>query len=218
MVVRTMIFYGALVVSLRLMGKRQVGQMEPSEFVVTMLLANLASIPIEDLSLPVWHGLIPIGLVLLAERGVSLMCLKSIRLRRLLCGKPVILIHNGQLLYDALRRTRVNLDELTGHLRELGILELEQVQYAILETNGAVTAFPYPEQGSDGASSGSERIKKQELPYTVISDGHLLRENLRLAGKDEQWLTRALSREGVERTQVALMTVTESGKTCLIRR
>ena len=215
---RTAIFYAALIVVIRLMGKRQVGQMEPSEFVVTMLLANLASIPMEDLERPVWHGLAAMGLVLAAERTVSRICLKSIRLRRMFCGKPVILIDNGKLLYDNLRRTRVNLDELTGHLRELGILEVEHVQFAILETNGVLTAFPYPWYQPADARDAGIRVPEQELPYTIISDGQLLRDNLRLSGRDEQWLTHYLVSKGVTQADVVLLTLTKSGKTALLFR
>ena len=178
---RTLLFYFALIAVIRLLGKRQVGQMEPSEFVVTMLIANLASVPREDWSIPVWGGLIPMGIDFVCERLISQLCLKSIRMRRLLCGKPVILIENGRLLEGNLRRTRVNLDELTGHLREQGVLAVEEVQFAILETNGSLTVFPYPPQP-----------QKQELPYTVISDGRILTENLHLLGRDEGWLQKKL--------------------------
>ena len=175
-VYRTLLFYFALILVIRLLGKRQVGQMEPSEFVVTMLIANLASVPLEDWSIPAWGGLVPMGIVFLCERLISTLCLKSIRARRFLCGKPVILIDNGKLLAENLRRTRVNLDELSGHLREQGVISMDEVQFAILETNGSITVFPYPQGG-----------QKQELPYTVISDGRILRENLRLLGRDEGW-------------------------------
>ena len=215
---RTILFYCALILVIRLMGKRQVGQMEPSEFVVTMLLANLASIPMEDLERPVWHGLAAMSLVLLAERVVSRICLKNIRLRRILCGKPVILIDNGRLLYENLLRTRVTLDELSGHLRQLGILEFEHVQFAILETNGAITAFPYPQYEPADAQDAGITASTQELPYTIISDGKVLRENLRLSGRDETWLTRHLISKGVTQSDVVLLTLTKSGKTALIRR
>ena len=135
---RTLLFYFALIAVIRLLGKRQVGQMEPSEFVVTMLIANLASVPLEDWSIPVWGGLVPMGIVFVCERLISLLCLKSIRMRRLLCGKPVILIENGRLLEGNLRRTRVNLDELTGHLREQGVLAVEGHRLCrTLESNGS---------------------------------------------------------------------------------
>ena len=212
---RTLLFYFALIVVIRLLGKRQVGQMEPSEFVVTMLIANLASVPLEDWSIPVWGGLVPMGIVFVCERLISKLCLKSIRARRLLCGKPVILIENGKLLEENLRRTRVNLDELSGHLREQGVLAMETVQFAILETNGSVTVFPFPEYTPAQEGPGA---KKQELPYTVISDGHILTQNLRLLGRDEQWLRKKLHGKGLRPEQVLLMTLTESGELALFPR
>jgi len=206
-VFRTVLFYFSLILVIRLLGKRQVGQMEPSEFVVTMLMANLASVPLEDWSIPVWGGLVPMGIVFVCERIISWLCLKSIRARRLLCGKPVILIENGHLLARNLRRTRVNLDELTGHLREQGVLAVESVQFAILETNGSITVFPYPPGG-----------QKQELPYTVISDGRILAENLQLLGRDADWLRGKLRGKGLKPEQVLLMTLTPSGQIAVFPR
>ena len=190
---RTLLFYFALIAVIRLLGKRQVGQMEPSEFVVTMLMANLASVPLEDWSIPVWGGLVPMGIVFICERLISLLCLKSIRLRRLLCGKPVILIENGRILQENLRATRVTLDELTGHLREKDILDPRTVQYAILETNGNLSVFPYPAEMAPAAKEMGIHPKEQFLPVTIISDGVLLEENLHYSGKDEAWLRDVLS-------------------------
>ena len=215
---RTVLFYMILIAAVRLMGKRQVAQMEPSEFVVTMLMANLAAIPLEELDTPIWVGLLAMGTVLGMEYLLSFLSLRSIGLRRLLCGKPVILIDNGKLLMENLRRTRVTLDELSGHLREEGILEIQAVQFAILETNGAVTVFPYPQLQPATAADAGVEVTKQELPYTVISDGHLVEQNLYLAGKDTAWLARYLSEQGCAREEVALLTLTEGGKTWLIRK
>ena len=214
-VYRTLLFYFALIAVVRLLGKRQVGQLEPSEFVVTMLIANLASVPLEDWEIPVWGGLIPMGIVFLCERVLSLLCLKSIRLRRFLCGKPVILIENGHLLEENLRRTRVNLDELSGHLREQGVLAMETVQFAILETNGSITVFPFPEFTPANEGPGA---KEQELPYTVISDGRILTANLALLGRDEGWLRKKLHGKGLKPEQVLLMTATESGECAVFPR
>ena len=206
-VYRTLVFYFALILVIRLLGKRQVGQMEPSEFVVSMLIANLASVPLEDWDIPVWGGLVPMGIVFVCERAISLLCLRSIRARRILCGKPVILIENGHLCEENLRKTRVNLDELSGHLREEGVLAIETVQFAILETNGSITVFPYPTPP-----------KKQELPYTVISDGRILRTNLALLGRDEAWLRKKLHGRGLQPEQVLLMTLTQSGECAVFPR
>ena len=115
---RTVILYVALIAVIRLMGKRQIGQMEPSEFVVTMLVANLAAIPMQEEDMPLLSGLVPMLIVLIMELTFSYLSMKSIRLRKLLCGKPVILIENGKVIQKNLRRTLVTLDELSGHLRE----------------------------------------------------------------------------------------------------
>ena len=215
---RTVIFYIALIAVIRLMGKRQVAQMEPSEFVVTMLVANLAAIPLEEQDTPVWTGLTAMATVLVLELALSWVSLKSIGLRRLLCGKPVILIDNGKLLVRNLRRSRVNLDELSGHLREKGILEIQSVQFAILETNGAITVFPYPHLQPATAKDAGVEAAKQELPYTVISDGRVLHQNLVLAGKDSAWLEGWLTAQGCTVSAVLLMTLTPGGKTHMIRR
>ena len=212
---RSLLFYFSLVLVVRLMGKRQVGQMEPSEFVVTMLIANLAAVPLENRDIPVWGGLVPMGIVFVCERIISRLCLKSIRARRLLCGKPVILIENGRLLEENLRRTRVNLDELSGHMREQGILAMETVQFAILETNGSVTVFPYPQYTPAPAGPGA---KAQELPYTVISDGRIMADNLRLLGREEAWLRKTLHGRGLQPEQVLLMTLTPSGECAVFPR
>ena len=212
---RTVLFYFALILVIRLMGKRQVGQMEPSEFVVTMLIATLAAVPLENWEIPVWGGLVPMGIVFVCERLISALCLKSIRARRSLCGKPVILIENGKLLEENLRRTRVNLDELSGHLREQGVLAMETVQFAILETNGSVTVFQYPRFTPAPEGVGA---KEQELPYTVISDGHILRENLRLLGRDEGWLLKKLHGKGLQPEQILLMTLTQNGEVAVFPR
>ena len=129
---RTVVLYLVLIFVIRLMGKRQIGQMEPSEFVVTMLVANLASIPMQDSGIPLLSGLVPILTVLGAELALSAGAMRSLLLRRLLCGKPVILIDNGKLLPENLRSTRITLDELSGHLREKDVLDITTVQYAIL--------------------------------------------------------------------------------------
>ena len=160
---RTIILYLVLIAVIRLMGKRQIGQMEASEFVVTMLVANLASIPMQDTGIPLFSGFVPIVTVLGLELVLSHLSLRSIRLRKLLCGKPVILIENGNILQENLRKTRVTLDELTGHLREKDVLDLGSVQYAILETNGNLSVFPYPDDRPANAREAKVQTQKQNL-------------------------------------------------------
>ena len=208
---RAVLLYLILIAVIRCMGKRQIGQMEPSEFVVTMLVANLASIPMQDGGIPLYAGLIPIVTVLGLELVLSWLSLKSIGLRRLLCGKPVILVENGKILQENLRKTRVTMDELTGHLREKDVLELASVQYAILETNGNLSVFPYPKERPASAREAGIKARKQYLPMTIISDGKLFRENLRKSGKDLPWLYGQLRQREAEIRTTWLLTVDGGG-------
>ena len=175
---RTIILYLLLIAVIRLMGKRQIGQMEPSEFVVTMLVANLAAIPMQDGGIPLFSGFVPIVTVLGVELVLSALSMKNLPLRKLLCGKPVILIENGNILQKNLQKTRITLDELMGHLREKDVLDLTAVQYAILETNGNLSVFPYPKEKPASAKDAGIQVSKQSLPVMVVSDGVLLEKNL----------------------------------------
>ena len=203
--------YLVLLAAIRFLGKRQIGQMEASEFVVAMLVADLAAIPMQDVSIPLYTGLVPILTVLGAELVLAGICLRSIRFRRLLCGKPVILIENGRVLQNNLRRTRVTIDELMGHLREKDVLDVRTVQYAILETNGNLSVFPYPAEVAPSAKDLQIHPKERYLPITIVSDGVLLDENLALSGRDGDWLRKTL---GDYRATVAgtwLLTVDKTG-------
>ena len=215
---RSLLLYLLLLLTIRLMGKRQIGEMEPSEFVVSMLLANLATIPMQDPALPLVAGLIPILTVLALELVLSWISLRSIRFRKLLCGKPVILIENGKLLQKNLRESRVTLDELTELLREQGILSLDTVQYAILETNGQVSTFLFSKNRPPTAEDCGISVQDDLLPYTLISDGRILHGNLQAAGRDDRWLSKELSRLGCTASEVFLLTVDQAGATFLIRK
>ena len=215
--IRTILLYAVLIMVIRLMGKRQIGQMEPAEFVVTMLVANLAAIPMQDSAIPLFSGLVPILTVLGMELVLSALALRSIRFRKFLCGKPVILIENGNILQENLRKTRVTLDELTGHLREKDVLDLRAVQYAILETNGNLSVFPFPKERPATCKEAGIQAKKQYLPLTIVSDGRVLSDNLQKAGKDGLWLKKTLQKENADLDDVWLLTV-DSGDNVIFYR
>ncbi len=207
MIWKTTLLYSILVVAIRLMGKRQIGQMEPSEFVVTMLLANLAAIPLEESDIPVVHGIVPILLIFGGELLIATLTTRSIFFRKLFCGKPEILIENGNIVMSALRRNRVNLDELTMHLREKGIFDLNEVKFAILETNGQVSTLLYAKNRPASAKDCGIKVKDTHLPVTIISDGKLLKKNLSVAKKTEAWLDAELRSRNCKIKDVLLMTV-----------
>lgn len=216
--VRTAILYLVLILSIRLMGKRQIGQMEASEFVVTMLVANLASIPMQDGAIPLYSGLLPILIVLGMELVLSGLTLRSVLLRRFFCGKPVILIDNGKILQENLRRTRVSLDELTGHLRQKDVLDIRTVQYAILETDGSLSVFPYPKDRPAAAEEAGIPVNDQFLPFTIIEDGYISKENLQKSGKDRQWLENQLQKQKARRQDTLLLTVDEGDQVVFLRK
>ena len=209
---RTILLYLLLLMVIRLMGKRQIGQMEPSEFVVTMLAANLAAIPMEEVGIPLYAGVVPMLTVLGVELVLSGLSMGSIRFRRLLCGKPVILIENGKVIQANLRRTRVTIDELMGHLREKDVLDLTTVQYAILETNGNLSVFPYPANMPAIAKDAGIVAKPQYLPYTLVEDGVLLMDNLQKSGKDQAWVRQVLGEHRASLAGTWLLMVDQSGK------
>lgn len=209
---RTLFLYLVLIFAVRLMGKRQIGEMEPAEFVVTMLVANLAAIPMQDGAIPLYSGLVPILTVLGMELVLSGLILRSVRLRQLLCGKPVILIDNGKILQENLKSARINLDELTGQLRAKDVLDIRTVQFAILETSGDLSVFPYPKEKPASAKDAGVQATGQHLPVTVVEDGYLSRENLERAKKDEKWLEKVLSKHNCGIQDTFLLTVDESGQ------
>ena len=215
---RTILLYLLLITVIRLMGKRQVGQMEPAEFVVTMLVANLASIPMQDSGIPLLTGIVPIVTVLGVELVLAALSLRSLFLRRLLCGKPVILIENGNVLQKNLRKTRITIDELTGHLREKDVLDLKTVQFAILETNGNLSVFPYPKHQPATAKDAGIQAAKQYLPITLVSDGKLLPDNLSLAKKDVRWVEKTLAQHHARIEDTWLLTVDGSDHILFYRR
>ena len=215
---RTIILYLILILVIRLMGKRQIGQMEPAEFVVTMLVANLAAIPMQDGGIPLFSGVVPILTVLGVELVLSALSLKSSKVRKLLCGKPVILIENGKVLQNNLKKTRITLDELSGHLREKDVLDITAVQFAILETNGNLSVFPYPKEKPASARDAGIQARVQYMPITIVSDGELMEENLRKAKKDMAWLRRVLEEHRAELSNTWLLTVDGSNTVTFFRK
>ncbi len=213
--VRALILYPFLILVIRLMGKRQLGEMEASEFVVTMLIADLASVPMQDLGTPLLYGLIPIITVLLLELILSSLSFQSVAIRKLICGKPVILMENGQIIQRNLRRTRLTTDELVEHLRDKNIVDLSTVKYAILETSGQINALLKEENQPLTLKDMEKPATPYSLPVTIISNGKLMMDNLNLSGKTMTWVNQYLSEKGCQVEQVVLLTVDQHGKTYL---
>ena len=216
--IRTVILYSILILVIRLMGKRQLGEMEPMEFVVTMLLANLAAVPMQETGIPLLAGLIPILVVLSMELLLSVLVYHSVHARRLLCGKPVILMENGRLLQDNMKKTRITPDELTEFARMEGITDLSGVKYAILETGGQISILPYTKYKPACAKDAGVKVEDAQLPVTVISDGHVLSENLPKLGKPRAWVDEVLREHQCCAKDVYLLSCTPGGTLFFCRK
>lgn len=210
--IRTIILYSVLIAVIRLMGKRQLGEMEPMEFVVTMLLANLAAVPMQEVGIPLLAGLIPILVVLAMELTLSVLVYHSVGARRLLCGKPVILMENGRLLQENLKKTRITPDELTECLRMKGTVDLSSIKYAILETNGEISVLPYAKFKPAPAKAAGVCVEDTALPVTIISNGRVLEENLPLLGKPRVWVEQTLEHYHCKARDVYLLSAEPGGK------
>lgn len=216
--IRTLILYAALIIVVRLMGKRQIGEMEPSEFVVAMLIADLASVPMQDAGIPLLSGLVPILTVLALELILSSLSFRFVKFRRILCGKPVILMENGKILYRNLQKTRVSVNELVEHLRENGTVDLSTVKFAVLETNGKISALLCPKYEPPTARDMHVKVQELELPVTIICDGKWHEENLQISGRTKSWVSSQLQMKQCCLKDVLLFTVTPTGKTYLARK
>ena len=211
--IRTLIIYFALVLIMRLLGKRQLGEMELSEFVVAALIADLASHPLQDIGIPMINGLVPIITLFCCEVLISGMTMKNIRLRALFFGKPSMLVEKGKILQNEMRKNRFTTDELMEELRNQGYPDISSVEYAVLETDGRLSVIPYPSEAPVTPAQLKIEAADKGYPVVVISDGHVIQSNLRLVGRDMNWLKQRLAALGIKDTkQVFLMTVNSAGQ------
>lgn len=218
--VRTVILYFLIMIGLRLMGKRQIGELEPGELVLTMMISDLATVPMQDFGIPLLAGVIPILTLLALSMLLSQISLSSLRFRRLACGTPSVLIRNGALQQEAMRKNRYTLDELLEELREQGISCVEDVKYAVLENSGQLSVFPWARRQPPTAEQmGLEVEEDVTLPVILINDGRLLRRNLTAQGLDEAWLKKTLRAEGLASPREAfLLTLDETGRTVCVKK
>lgn len=214
--IRTLIIYFALMLTMRLLGKRQLGEMELSEFVVAALIADLASHPLQDIGIPMINGLIPIVTLFCCEVLISGVTMKSIRLRALFFGKPSMLVKRGKIDQNEMHKNRFTLDELMQELRNQSCLDISKIEYAILETDGRLNVIPFPAEMPVTPSQLDLQVDDSGYPVIVISDGRVLENNLRHMGRDLNWLKKQMAERSIENTcDVFLMTVNSAGQVYL---
>ena len=213
---RTVILYFLIMTGLRLMGKRQIGELEPSELVLTMMISDLATVPMQDFGIPLLAGVIPILTLLSLSMLLSQLSLLSLRFRELMCGTPSILIRNGKLQQDAMRKNRYTLDELLEQLRGQGYVSVDEVRWAVLENSGQLSILPWARQRPPTAEELGLTPEEDELPFILINDGRIVRRTLARSGRNEAWLQKELRRTGHSAGEIFLLTVDGSGKVLCI--
>ena len=210
--IRTVILYFAILISMRLMGKRQLGELEISEFIVAALIADLAATPLQDIGIPLLNGLLPIAIMFCLEIIIAGLNLKCIRLRKFTYGKPEIIIKNGKIDREKMQRNRFTIDELMQELRAQGQSDASQIAYAVLETNGQLSIIL--KSDSQPATAGQLSVAGQYECYAhiIINDGRILDNNLRLLGRDRRWLVNELRRRNISGAEdVYILTLSDSG-------
>ena len=217
--IRTIILYIFIIVGIRLMGKRQVGELEPSELVLSLIIADLASVPMQDYGIPLLTGIVPILALLSMTMILSVLTMKSVRFRALMCGRPSIVIRDGLVDQREMARNRLTIDELLEELRAKCYTDPATVKYAILETNGQLSVLPYANQKPPTAQQLQVPAEEAGLPLVVISDGRLLEHNLRTLGRDRKWLDQRLEERGCSGLEaVFLLLVDQTGSIYLARK
>lgn len=210
--IRTVILYLFIIAGIRLMGKRQVGELEPSELVMSLIIADLAAVPMQDYGIPLLTGLVPIFVLLSLTMILSMLTMQNVRFRALLCGRPSIIIRAGQVDRKEMHRNRLTVDELLEELRAKGYTDPSQVNYAVLETNGQLSVLPFTAQKPPTAQQLGISTQEQELPLVLISDGHLLEKNLSRLGHDEIWLKRQMAKQHCpDPSEIFLLLANSSG-------
>lgn len=214
--VRTLLIYGSLLLTLRLMGKRQIGELEVTDLVTTLLISEIASLPITNQDIPVSYALIPICTLLILEIFFSMILVRFPKLKGLVSAKPTVIIRHGVLRQNALLDLRMSVEELMSEIRQQGYSDLSMISDAILEKNGKLTVMPKPQFAPPNLGQLGVSVPEDPLMHVVLSGGTYNDEGLRLIGHDRAWLDAQLARRGYKRERLFCVTGNEKGQLHLI--
>ena len=209
-IIRTLILFGTTVIFLRVMGKRQIGQLQPYELVVIIMISELAAIPMQNTGVPLLNGLIPIFILFTSEVTLSFIALKSERARGVICGKPSILIENSKIMENEMRRLRYNINDLLEQLRQKDVTNIGDVEFAILETSGQLSVILKSDKRPLQPQDMSILPPYEGLPTTLIIDGHIIQQNLQQKNLSLDWLKNELSLHGIQDYQKILFACLDS--------
>ena len=209
---RSIVLYIIVLIVMRLMGKREIGQLQPFELAIAIMIADLASIPMTDTGIPLSNGIVPILGLLVMHLIISVINIKSIKAREIICGKPRILIYRGKIDETALIKERFTVNELQERLRDKNIVSIGDVEYAILETSGQVTVIEKPEKRGIIPEDLGIMPDYEGIPYDLVVDGKVMHDNLQSIGKNYSWLKKEVNKFKIEPEQALLVTYDGKGQ------
>jgi len=209
---RAILLYIIVLIVMRLMGKREIGQLQPFELAISIMIADLASIPMTDTGVPISNGIIPILGLLVMHLVISVVNLKSIKAREIICGKPRILIYRGKIDEKALKKERFTINELEERLRGNNVVNLGDVEYAILETSGNITVIQKPEKRNTIPEDFNIVPDYEGISYDLVVDGKIMDENLKKLGKNYQWLKKQVEKFNIRPEEALVVTIDAKGQ------
>ena len=210
--IRSIFLYIIVLIVMRLMGKREIGQLQPFELAISIMIADLASIPMTDTGIPIFNGIVPILGLLVMHLIISLLNLKSLKAREIICGKPSILIYRGKINEKALRKERFTINELEERLRGNNVINLGDVEYAILETSGQVTVIQKPEKRNTIPQDFNIVPEYEGIPYDLVVDGKIMDKNLQVIGKNYNWLKKQVEKFNMKPEEALIVTIDGKGQ------
>ena len=220
LIIKTIFIYIFITLALRIMGKRQLGELQPAELVITILISNIATLSLEDINIPLLNSIIPIFTLVFCEVVVSVAVLKNNGLRKIISGNPCIIIRDGNIDQSELKDLRWSIDDLMEQLRAKGYFTIADIDLAIVETSGMLSVFPKFASRPVSAAMLNLPVKNQldSPPQIIISDGTLVKDALRYCGVTENWLTKLLQKEGCPQNQVFLLLCDRKLNYTLVRK
>lgn len=216
--IRTLLLYAVVILAVRLMGKRQISELQTSELVVTLLISDIASIPMQDSGQPLVSGLIPIAALVMFEIVISALMVKSTKFRKLICGKPIIVINDGVVQQNEMKRLRMTTEDLCEQLRQKDVFSIQDVAYAIVETNGKMSVIKKPDKEQPTAGMLAVALPDTGIETVVISDGVISQFSLQLCGKTTEWLSGVLKGQNLDVRDIFLMTANTKGDFFIVKK
>lgn len=209
--VRSIVLYIIVLIVMRLMGKREIGQLQPFELAIAIMIADLASIPMTDIGIPISNGIIPICGLLVMHLLISSINIKSRKMRELICGKPTILIYQGRIDEQKLKKERFTINELQEKLRSSNVMDFGDVEYAILETSGDITVIQKPNKRNLIPEDLGLMPDYEGISYNLVVDGKVISENLRMIDKDYEWLKKQVQKFNIKPEEALIVSINGRG-------